>query len=123
MPSYNARFVCLVALAGALVSLTEAANQKCYVCDSTMNPLGCTQSVFSPIAVKQDTGCLCCTKSNKNNVVTRACPKDNALDCFPLVDRSVCLTDLCNSAPPNRVTISLIGQAFLFGAALFIMFR
>ena len=123
MQSYNVLLVCLVAVASTLLSLTEGANQKCYVCDSVMNPAGCGQSVFLSATIKQETDCLCCTKTNKDSVVKRDCIKDNAFDCFPLVDRSVCLSDLCNSAPPTRVVFSLIGQAMFLGAALIVMFR
>jgi len=122
MQSYKAMLMCLVAVTCALIGQSEAANQKCYVCDSTSIPLGCGQSTFVA-AVPQDTGCLCCTKSNKDGVVRRACEKDNPLNCFPVIDRAVCLTDLCNSAPPTRVAFSVIGQAFLLGAALIAMFR
>ena len=122
MKSCNVMFMCLMA-ASALVSWTEAANQKCYVCDSTSDSIRCGQSNFISIGMKQDDGCLCCTKYNKDNTVKRVCEKDNALNCFPVIDRAVCLSDLCNAAPTTRATFSMIGQAFLVGAALLAMFR
>jgi len=124
MQSYNVALLLLVGIIGTFLGLSEAANQKCYVCDSKTNPIGCGQSVFSSIGVTQQSNCLCCTKSNKDSVITRACVANDApMDCFPLIDRAVCLTDLCNSAPPTKVAFSLIGQAFLLVAALLAMFR
>jgi hypothetical protein len=104
-------------MAAVLVDMGEAKS-KCYVCDSSSNPIGCTQSTFIYVGVTQESDCVCCTKKKSDDgMVKRGCEKSTVpTDCFPLINNAVCLDDLCNMATP--VVYHVTVMAALAGVGL-----